>query len=163
MTLTNQQQIHRAYLKSPVWLAKRAEALSLYGTTCSRCGQFGSDVHHKTYQRVGGGELMSDLEILCRECHEAHHRAERATRVRRKRNSAINVFALARYLTTTQREILCSRFGLMWSAVFNAITLTRRQDITEAALAMLGKKKAYASQPRSRRVRFGRMPKSTRL
>lgn len=163
MRLTNQQQIHRAYLRSPVWLAKRAEALSHYGATCSRCGNYGSDVHHKTYVRTGGCELLTDLEVLCRECHEAHHRAERATKVRGRRDSSINVLALARYLSSSQRDALCQRFNLMWTAVFNAITVDRRRDVTEVALAMLGKRRAYASKSKGRRGRYGKHRPSGRL
>lgn len=78
--ITDQQQLHRQYLRSEVWKKKRLEALEFYGCICNRCNEHGTDVHHKTYERVGGGELMEDLEVLCRTCHEAHHAIERATK-----------------------------------------------------------------------------------
>jgi|APGre2960657404_1045060.scaffolds.fasta_scaffold07124_1 5-methylcytosine-specific restriction endonuclease McrA len=68
---------YREYLSSKRWRAKRRKALDHYGCVCSRCG---SDellqVHHKTYKRLGH-ELMSDLEILCRNCHMAEHQHEK--------------------------------------------------------------------------------------
>jgi hypothetical protein len=62
MNLTDEQLIHRAYLASPLWAEKRIEALTFHGAICARCGSHGSDVHHKTYERTGGEELMTDLE-----------------------------------------------------------------------------------------------------
>lgn len=65
------------YMSSKRWRVKRRQALDHYGCTCGRCG---SDellqVHHKTYKRLGH-ELMSDLEILCRDCHMAEHQHEK--------------------------------------------------------------------------------------
>jgi hypothetical protein len=107
--LTNGQLVHRQYLCSPVWQAKRVEALSHYGSICSRCREPGSDVHHRTYERVGGAELMADLEVLCRGCHEAHHTAERCAKTRVRRSREINRQALYRTLTPRQRAILCQR------------------------------------------------------
>src|SRR6185436_20336593 len=75
--LTDNQILHRQYLASPGWAAKRQEALSYYGTTCAACGKHGTDVHHKTYIRWGGQELMRDLQVRCRGCHEALHAAHR--------------------------------------------------------------------------------------
>jgi hypothetical protein len=108
---TNQQTLHREYLKSPVWKAKRLEALAFYGPTCRRCGQYGNDVHHKTYERVGGGELMDDLEILCRDCHEGHHMAERTCRSK-SGPKQINRSALFRLLSKRQKMILMERFSI---------------------------------------------------
>jgi hypothetical protein len=103
--LTDRQLLHRQYLQSELWKQKRLEALEHYGQKCNRCGQFGTDVHHKTYKRVGS-ERLSDLEVLCRECHEAHHSAERATRSKRSRKKGIHVKALFGYLTEDQKKIL---------------------------------------------------------
>lgn len=162
MNLTNAQQIHRDYLKSPLWQSKRLEALSFYGPTCNRCGKEGTDVHHKTYERTGGNERMEDFEVLCRACHEAHHRVERATNARggKRRNRSINRSALARYLTQSQRQILQARFRLMWGPIYIAIISGNRPDIEAVALAMLGKKHAHSSKRRGQdaRLRYGQRP-----
>ena len=79
--ITDQQYLHRQYLQTPIWKQKRLEALTYYGCICGRCGGYGNDVHHKTYERVGGGELISDLEVICRECHKAHHVAKVAAKM----------------------------------------------------------------------------------
>ena len=141
--LSHKQELYRSYLCSPVWQAKRIEALTHYGAICNRCREHGTDVHHKTYKRVGGNELMADLEILCRSCHEAHHRIEKAMRPRRSRRkgTVINKFALARYLTTGQREVLKKQFNLLWSQIYFEILNGERKDIIAAALKMSGKKK----------------------
>jgi len=152
--ITNNQMVYRQYLTSEVWKAKRLEALTHFGAICARCGGFGSDVHHRTYVRVGGAELLSDLEVLCRGCHEAHHRVERATTRRRRKNNGISRQALALYLNSRQRSVLQIRFGLLWPGLYTAL-MTSRADVVAAALNMLGKKIAFAtSRHYVRNVRF---------
>ena len=63
------------YLKTEHWHNKRAAALAHYGRKCMLCGAAGDvqiDIHHNDYGRLGG-EKMSDLIPLCRDCHERHH------------------------------------------------------------------------------------------
>lgn len=160
--MTDNQIIHRQYLRSEVWKAKRIEALSHYGCKCSRCGQHGTDVHHKTYARVGGFELMADLEIMCRDCHEAHHAAERCAQGRKKtrRTKAINQQALFRVLTSTQKAQLKERFG-----VFNDnelfVALSYGQELTPikaAAAKMLGRSTAYPPSTNKSQPTWGKMP-----
>jgi len=146
MNLTNQQLIHRAYLGSPLWAKKRLEALEHHGAICARCGSHGSDVHHKTYERTGGNELMTDLEVLCRPCHETHHRVERAIRGHKNRRKGINVTALIRYLTQRQKNILCERFSLTDSELYAAVVTLANSRLTREAVAMVGKDYAYISQ-----------------
>lgn len=68
---------YREYLSSKRWRLKRQQALDHYGCICGRCGSTVLlQVHHKTYKRLGC-ELMSDLEILCRDCHVAEHQHEK--------------------------------------------------------------------------------------
>lgn len=68
------------YLQTDTWRIKRDAALAYYGRKCYLCGAAGDgvqiDVHHNTYERAGGGELMSDLTPLCREHHEMFHKYE---------------------------------------------------------------------------------------
>jgi hypothetical protein len=70
---------YKAYLHSPDWQAKRADAIQWYGNICARCEMprwlaeiaYDQDlhVHHLTYANRGD-EDMCDLEVLCRRCHE---------------------------------------------------------------------------------------------
>ena len=77
-TLRTMRMQHRAYLQSDTWKEIRVRAFEAHGENCQRCGNPGRDVHHKTYIRWGGRELMDDLEILCRACHVKHHEKERS-------------------------------------------------------------------------------------
>ena len=53
--LTQAQREYREYLASPLWRAKRQEALDAHGNVCEYCGAKGScDVHHKRYPSVLG-------------------------------------------------------------------------------------------------------------
>src|SRR5438874_417036 len=61
------------YLKSPVWEKLKKQIWNLHNGRCNRCGARGSDVHHRTYDRVGGAERLTDLELLCRSCHSDQH------------------------------------------------------------------------------------------
>ena len=61
------------YLKSYHWQAMRPRALKRAGHKCQVCAAVTSlDVHHNDYSRLGG-ELMTDLVVLCRRCHELFH------------------------------------------------------------------------------------------
>lgn len=64
-----------AYMQSEAWNRKRRERLKMDRYTCQDCGaqNVPLDVHHITYERFGGNELMSDLKSLCRPCHELRH------------------------------------------------------------------------------------------
>lgn len=108
--MTDGQMLHRQYLCSPVWKAKRQEALGFYGCICNRCEESGSDVHHKTYARVGGNELMEDLEVLCRDCHKAHHRANAHTG--KWTRTGINRQAIFRYLSDEQKSKIVAKYEL---------------------------------------------------
>jgi len=142
MTLTHNQILHREYLKSPVWKAKRLQALIHYGAICNRCGSHGTDVHHKTYARWGGDELIEDLEILCRQCHEAHHRVERAGRrsKRRRRKPKLHAKALFSYLSETQKKALLRQFGYETAGAFYATFISEEsgKSLRKAAAKMLG-------------------------
>lgn len=65
---------YEAYLRSSVWQAKRQLALTAAGHRCQLCNAAQRlDVHHRTYERFGGGELPGDLTVLCRPCHDHFH------------------------------------------------------------------------------------------
>ena len=65
------------FMASVEWWIIRDAKLSIVGYRCEQCGTEGPilDVHHLTYDRFGGDERMTDLQVLCRPCHnEAHGR-----------------------------------------------------------------------------------------
>lgn len=63
-----------AFLESGDWKAMVRIKRQSVGNKCEVCG--GSqrlEVHHLTYERFGGKELLSDLQVLCRRCHSKKH------------------------------------------------------------------------------------------
>jgi len=132
--------MYRAYLATPVWKAKRLEALNHYGCKCMRCGEWGNDVHHKTYERVGGAELMEDFEILCRECHEAHHAVDKIAR-RNPDNPAersIHRQAIYRQLTAEHVNKIWDKFPNVRHTTLQDAINFGNPDIAEFAGALLG-------------------------
>ena len=63
-----QSEEYRRYMASPVWHERRKIILARDGHRCQRCGAIATDVHHKTYARLGN-EDKEDLVSLCRPCH----------------------------------------------------------------------------------------------
>lgn len=113
------RQSYSLYLKSEHWKAKRTEAFKHYGDRCNRCGADGTQVHHRTYTRLGR-ELMSDLEVLCGTCHEEHHkediaRKKEAKSLRRKkrpsktqrRSKIVN----CKYETRQEKQVACRQLA----------------------------------------------------
>lgn len=74
---------YEEYLNSSRWERVRERKLRDAGRKCERCGDrgyrtlkgnpAGLQVHHRTYERVGGDERMEDLEVLCEDCHREEH------------------------------------------------------------------------------------------
>jgi 5-methylcytosine-specific restriction endonuclease McrA len=61
------------YLKSDKWLAKRRAVLERDGGICQACLiRAATQIHHKTYKRVGD-EALFDLVAVCAPCHEKIH------------------------------------------------------------------------------------------
>lgn len=135
--LTDNQLVHRSYLNSPVWKSKRLEALEFYGCICARCGCHGTDVHHKTYERTGGAELMDDLEILCRDCHKAHHSVDRIANKDNRRG--ISRRAIFRCLSYRQKAGIMASFGIStMSELFCKIADGEDLSLVNAAAKCLG-------------------------
>jgi hypothetical protein len=109
--LTDRQIQHRAYLQSPLWRKIRLSAIKHYGEVCGKCGCYGNDVHHLTYDRVGGNELLEDLQVLCRDCHEAIHAIERTTRRQKSKRRGCTVEVLYSKLTNEHKRQIEERFG----------------------------------------------------
>jgi hypothetical protein len=148
--LSDNQIMYRAYLSTPVWKTKRLEALNHYGCKCMRCGEWGNDVHHKTYERVGGDELMEDFEIMCRECHEAHHRAERYGGKRKsKERRGIHRRAIFSALSRKHIKILFEEFPNI-GRPFAAIAYGDAA-IADRAAKLLGFDYAYGDATRKKK------------
>ena len=62
---------YHEYLKSDRWQHLRRSVLRRDNELCI-CGAKATEVHHKTYERLGN-EPLSDLVSLCRNCHQNVH------------------------------------------------------------------------------------------
>lgn len=62
---------YHEYLKSERWQNLRKSVLHRDNELCI-CGKKATEVHHKTYERLGN-EPLSDLVSLCRHCHQNVH------------------------------------------------------------------------------------------
>ena len=68
------------FMQSEEWEIIRDVKLACASHKCEACG-YGEykdqtdplDVHHLTYDRFGGDERMTDLQVLCRPCHNQAH------------------------------------------------------------------------------------------
>lgn len=70
---------YREYLASPHWKdVRRRYRTSKKPQGCAVCGERWSELHHRTYRRLGR-ERLSDLVPLCRQHHEAAHKAQRSS------------------------------------------------------------------------------------
>lgn len=68
-----------AYLRSPMWKAKRDLILARAKGRCEVCRRkLPLEVHHKTYENLFN-EPLTDLIALCRDCHKFWHRPSRNT------------------------------------------------------------------------------------
>jgi ribosomal protein L28 len=160
MRLTIKQELHREYLRSPLWREIRQSALDYYRCICGKCGKDGNDVHHLTYKGWGGNERISDLQVLCRDCHSAIHAIERATKNKNRRRKRVNVQALFGYLTEDQRKMIELEFGgVRYSLLF------QKDKIGEMARVMakkmlnvddvyFGKRRSKKSNKTRKRIRY---------
>lgn len=140
LQISHNQAMHRAYLTTPIWQAKRQQALDLYGCICSRCKEFGNDVHHKTYERVGGDELMEDLEVLCRECHSVHHSLDSISRSPKSRRRTIHRRGIYEKLTAKHVRVLWDKYPRIKNNkdLFIAINRPGVNHVAQDAANLLG-------------------------
>jgi 5-methylcytosine-specific restriction endonuclease McrA len=62
------------FQQSDQWRELKATAMTRANSKCERCHQRpASELHHLTYVRVGGGERLDDVIVVCRECHQNAH------------------------------------------------------------------------------------------
>lgn len=61
------------YLQTKHWKGLRGFMLRRF-KTCQNCGRdYGLQVHHKTYKRLGREDALADLVVLCAPCHHSFH------------------------------------------------------------------------------------------
>lgn len=120
----NKRDLHREYIKSPLWQAFRKKALAHYGAICNRCNNHGTDVDHLTYERWGE-ELISDVQVLCRCCHEAKHAIERTKR-RKSNKRSLHIKGLWAYMTAPQKKALMTKFDFTTEASLRMCLLASR-------------------------------------
>jgi len=91
------------YIASAEWAAKRAQRLEIDGHKCRTCGHTGEQwalqVHHVTYERLGGEDVENDLITLCAACHEA---ITNVIRSRRYEGRSYQVRSISTTITTRQ-------------------------------------------------------------
>lgn len=68
---------YNAYLNSGTWRAVKARYRASGRPQACECGETDVQLHHITYDRVGGTELDADLIPLCNTCHHLVHALER--------------------------------------------------------------------------------------
>ena len=72
--MTAKTKAYKAFIKSPQWAVIRGMRIFKDRGQCAVCkSRHKLEVHHKTYARFGGKELMQDLLTLCVNCHKAVH------------------------------------------------------------------------------------------
>ena len=64
---------YSGYLASPEWKHIRQKVMSRAKGMCEGCGETqATQVHHKTYDRIGQ-EMLFDLVAICERCHNRIH------------------------------------------------------------------------------------------
>ena len=80
---------YEEYMDSDAWQKKREMVLMFWNHSCSIChSSINLHIHHRTYDRLGG-ELITDLLVLCEECHDLYHSKGRLLTVERERLSHV--------------------------------------------------------------------------
>ncbi len=74
-TMADRHHAYLLYLCSPDWAAKRTAVLARKHGLCEYeggCGNRATQVHHRTYDRIGA-EKLEDLLAVCSTCHRTIH------------------------------------------------------------------------------------------
>jgi 5-methylcytosine-specific restriction endonuclease McrA len=66
--MSNWRAKYNAYMRSEEWQRMREYIFELRDGICEFCGDPATEIHHRTYERLGR-ELPIDLQALCKECH----------------------------------------------------------------------------------------------
>ena len=66
---------YNAFMESQTWDNMRRRKLERSRYRCEQCGDTKDlQVHHLNYERFGGDERMTDLQVLCKPCHNRAHK-----------------------------------------------------------------------------------------
>lgn len=85
MTRRRRPKRDKSFYYSVAWKTLRDVKLAV-NPVCEKCSSADHlQIHHLTYDRFGGSELMSDLQTLCSKCHSSHHMSEKIERRKRSR------------------------------------------------------------------------------
>lgn len=88
---------YQRYLHSWRWRIIRAVVLALNCRRCAMCDRLATEVHHRSYDRIGH-ERLTDLTPVCSECHRQFHNARRnkqsANPRRRRYHRSADVFSV---------------------------------------------------------------------
>lgn len=106
------QKTYQAYLQTDIWAQKRKQIL---GRAKGRCEGEGCrvivvsdsllDVHHLTYDRVGGNEKTEDLKALCYSCHK---------KADRQRDNQVSERRKNRYYSSRLDGFATKKYGVNW-------------------------------------------------
>jgi hypothetical protein len=135
---TQRQIEYRAYLSTEHWINKRLSVLKERGCKCEKCGEYGNEIHHLSYEHLWD-EPLNELQVLCRDCHEATHAALKSLypRERKKEKKMIHRRALFKALTLKHKTILCEKHYLYEEELYAYILYSNekkhRKIINEAA------------------------------
>ena len=72
---TKKRRAYAAALKTRRWQELRLERLALDSYICASCGGVADQVHHVSYEGLGGEESIEQLVSCCAECNQAHRSA----------------------------------------------------------------------------------------
>jgi hypothetical protein len=112
--LSQRQLEYQAYLSTEHWKNKRQEVLSIRGCKCEKCGEWGNEIHHLSYDNLWK-EPLNDLQVLCDDCHEATHRALKSLNKKDQyihKKKKIHRRAIAAALSRKQKELIIKSFYL---------------------------------------------------
>ena len=73
------ERAYSEYLESRHWRIFRYCCMVVAKGRCGKCEGQATDLHHLTYDRVGG-EYLSDVMPLCRKCHAEEHADKKGKR-----------------------------------------------------------------------------------
>ena len=122
------KKVYESYLKSDVWLEIRNRAIIRASKKCESCGSnlVKLDVHHITYDHIGGKEKPEELQVFCYPCHQKADRIRNIKTDERRKN--------ARYIARLE-GYASRKYGDEWSIDFDEekievefITFLYKQD-----------------------------------
>lgn len=80
-------QLYEDFINSKEWGIIRGKLFNIRGKKCEMCGNEDDiQVHHVSYKRFGGNELMSDLCVLCKPCHMEIHGISGKRKAKNRKN-----------------------------------------------------------------------------